>query len=98
MAHAGAEGLLVVPDDLSPEDRPGVVARVSTGVLAMRRGATVSDFAMSRRALSRCLVSAAAFEAERSGPVSPTAVQSAPSAPSAQPEQLAAVEPAHHGA
>jgi hypothetical protein len=64
LAHAGTEGLLVVLDDLRPEDAPSVVARVTATVFALRRKSTVSAFTMNRQALALCLVSAAAFEHE----------------------------------
>jgi hypothetical protein len=104
MAHAGIEGLLVMLDDLRPEDGPGVVARVTAKVLVMSPLATVSAFAMNRRALALCLVSAAAFEAEVPEHGIPPTAPSAPSAPpappskSAQREQGRAVEAAHPGA
>lgn len=107
MAHAGSEGLLVVLDNLRPEDGPGVVARLTAAVLAMSPLATVSAFAMNRRALALCLVSAAAFEAEvpehaipPSSPSSPPtpAAPPAPPAKSAQREQGPAVEAAQPGA
>lgn len=107
MAHAGSEGLLVVLDNLRPEDGPGVVARVTAEVLAMRPLATVSAFTMNRQALALCLVSAAAFEAEvpehgipPSAPPTPSTPPSRPAPPakSVQREQGPAVEAVHPGA